>query len=139
MIEKNFPARADQLEAVQSFIADQIKSYPHSRRVDFQICVAVEEIFINIASYAYRSGEGEAVVRCGVKRHPLRVLIQFLDSGEPFNPLLKKDADIKLSAREREIGGLGILMVKKTMDSVEYRYENGQNILTIQKTIEKSV
>lgn len=138
MIERNFPARADQLEAVQTFITDQIKNYPFSKRALFQIRVAVEEIFINIASYAYRSSEGEAVVRCGVEHDPLGILIQFLDRGKPFNPLLKKDADITLSAQERDIGGLGILMVKKAMDNVEYRYENGQNILTIRKTIERS-
>jgi len=75
------------------------------------------------------------VVRCGVEYDPLRISIQFLDRGTPFNPLLKEDADVTLSAEKRGIGGLGILMVKKTMDAVEYRYENGQNILTLRKTI----
>lgn len=135
MIEKTFPARRDQLETVQTFVTEQLKDYPCSSKVDFQLKVAVEEIFVNIASYAYRSGEGEAVVRCGVEYDPLRISIQFLDRGTPFNPLLKEDADVTLSAEKRGIGGLGILMVKKTMDAVEYRYENGQNILTLRKTI----
>ena len=58
-----------------------------------------------------------------------------MDHGRPFNPLEKEDADITLSAEERDIGGLGILMVKKRMDAVDYKYEDGQNILTIQKYI----
>ena len=66
---------------------------------------------------------------------PLQITIQFLDNGKPFNPLAKEDADITLSAEEREIGGLGILMVKKSMDAVEYNYEDGKNILTIKKNI----
>lgn len=66
---------------------------------------------------------------------PLQVTIQFLDNGKPFNPLAKEDADITLSAEARKIGGLGILMVKKSMDAVDYNYEDGKNILTIKKSI----
>ena len=58
-----------------------------------------------------------------------------MDWGKPFNPLEKQDADITLSAEERGIGGLGILMVKKSMDAVDYRYENGENILTLTKIL----
>ena len=65
----------------------------------------------------------------------LQVTIQFVDWGKPFNPLEKQDADITLSAEERGIGGLGILMVKKSMDAVDYRYENGENILTLTKIL----
>ena len=63
------------------------------------------------------------------------MIVQFIDNGKPFDPLAKEDADITLSAEEREIGGLGILMVKKSMDVVEYSYEAGKNILTIKKNI----
>ena len=66
---------------------------------------------------------------------PLQVTIQFLDNGKPFNPLEKEDADITLSAEERDIGGLGILMVKKSMDAVDYEYVDGKNILTIKKNL----
>ena len=136
MAEKIFPAALDQLELVQSFIREQLEGYACSEKVKFQLDVAVEEIFVNIAHYAFRPDQtGEATIRCWVGGSPLQVTIQFLDSGKPFDPLAKKDADITLSAEERGIGGLGILMVKKSMDAVDYAYENGRNVLTIKKTI----
>ena len=136
MAEKIFPASLDQLEQVQSFIAEQLEGHACSGKAKFQLDVAVEEIFVNIARYAFSpERRGEATVRCSVGGSPLQVTIQFLDDGVPFNPLAKKDADITLSAEERGIGGLGILMVKRSMDAVDYTYENGKNILTIQKHI----
>ena len=136
MVERSFPAEPEQLEPVQRFVEEQIERYDCSARVRFQLDVAVEEIFINIAKYAYRPGQaGQAAVRCCVGGDPLQVTIQFQDQGVPFNPLAKEDADITLTAQERQIGGLGILMVKKSMDAVRYSYEDGKNILTIQKNI----
>ncbi len=136
MIEKRFPAALDQLEPVQMFVLSQLKGYAYSERVRAQLDVAVEEIFVNIARYAYPPDQpGWALVRCQVDRDPLRITVQFVDRGVPFNPLLKKDADITLSAEERQIGGLGILMVKRSMDQVDYAYENGCNILTLVKEI----
>ena len=136
MIEKRFPAALDQLEPVQMFVLSQLKGYAYSERVRAQLDVAVEEIFVNIARYAYPPDQpGWALVRCQVDRDPLRITAQFVDRGVPFNPLLKKDADITLSAEERQIGGLGILMVKRSMDQVDYAYENGCNILTLVKEI----
>ena len=128
--------RASFVPPVQRFVEEQIERYDCSARVRFQLDVAVEEIFINIAKYAYRPGQaGQAAVRCCVGGDPLQVTIQFQDQGVPFNPLAKEDADITLTAQERQIGGLGILMVKKSMDAVRYSYEDGKNILTIQKNI----
>ena len=136
MAEQYFPAKLDQLEPVQKFVLDQLRGFPHTERTRAQLDVAVEEIFVNIAHYAYRPEQlGEATVRCCVGGSPLQVTIQFLDNGTPFNPLAKEDADITLSAEERSIGGLGILMVKKSMDAVDYTYEGGKNILTIKKSI----
>ena len=136
MIEKRFPAALDQLEPVQMFVLSQLKGYAYSERVRAQLDVAVEEVFVNIARYAYPPDQpGWALVRCQVDRDPLRITVQFVDRGVPFNPLLKKDADITLSAEERQIGGLGILMVKRSMDQVDYAYENGCNILTLVKEI----
>ena len=136
MVERIFPAEPEQLEPVQRFVEEQIERYDCSARVRFQLDVAVEEIFINIAKYAYRPGQaGQAAVRCCVGGDPLQVTIQFQDQGVPFNPLAKEDADITLTAQERQIGGLGILMVKKSMDAVDYAYEDGKNILTIKKSI----
>ena len=136
MVERIFPATLDQMEQVQTFIDEQLENYDCSAKARFQLDMAVEEIFVNIANYAYLPEQkGEATVRCCVGGSPLRVTIQFLDNGKPFNPLAKEDADITLSAEEREIGGLGILMVKKSMDEVDYAYEDGKNILTIKKSI----
>ena len=136
MAERVFPATDDQLEPVQGFIEEELEPYGCSPKTQFQLAVAVEEIFVNIAHYAYSSEQtGTATVRCCVGGDPLQVTIQFLDSGTPFNPLAKEDADITLSAEERGIGGLGILMVKKSMDAVDYAYEDGKNVLTIKKSI----
>lgn len=136
MAERIFPAEQAQLEPVQNFIGEELERYNCPPKVKFQIDVAVEEIFINIAHYAYHPEQaGTATIRCCVGGDPLQVTIQFLDNGKPFNPLAKEDADITLSAEERSIGGLGILMVKKSMDAVDYAYENGSNVLTIKKSI----
>lgn len=137
MVERIFPAQQDQLEQVQRFVEEQVEQYECPDKVKFQLAVAVEEIFVNIAHYAYHPEQaGTATIRCCVGGDPLQVTIQFLDNGKPFNPLAKEDADITLSAEDRRIGGLGILMVKKSMDAVDYTYENGSNILTIKKSIE---
>ena len=136
MSERIFPATLDQLEQVQALIAEQMEGYPCSGKARFHLDVAVEEIFVNIAHYAFSPEQhGEATVRCCVGGSPLQVTIQFLDRGKPFNPLAKEDADTTLSAEERDIGGLGILMVKKSMDAVDYAYQDGRNILTIKKSI----
>ena len=135
MVERTFAATLDQMEQVQAFVDEQLEQHGCSAKAKFQLDVAVEEIFVNIAHYAYHPVVGEATVRCCVGGSPLRVTIQFLDHGKPFNPLEKEDADTSLPAEERDIGGLGILMVKKSMDLVNYTYEDGMNILTIQKNI----
>ena len=99
------------------------------------ICVAVEEIFVNIASYAYPDGDGNASLSFGFDENERLMTLIIKDNGVPFNPLEKAEPDITLSADEREIGGLGIFITKKTMDTVSYAYENGENILTMTKKI----
>ena len=89
----------------------------------------------NIAHYAYYPKEGTATVRVEVLEEPLAVVITFIDNGVPYDPLKNADPDITLSAEEREIGGLGIYMVKKSMDDIFYEYRDGQNILKIRKKI----
>ena len=100
-----------------------------------QIDIAIDELFGNIAHYAYNPDIGEATVRVEVTKEPLAVIITFIDNGVPYDPLAKADPDTTLSADERAIGGLGIFMVKKTMDDITYEYKNGQNILTIKKSL----
>ncbi len=127
------PAALEKLETVQAFIATELEAVDCPMKAEIQIQVAVEEIYINIARYAYYPKVGEVTVICTVGGDPLQVTIQFLDRGKPFNPLAREEVDTTLSAEEREIGGLGILMVKKSMDAVSYAYRNGVNILTIKK------
>lgn len=135
MKELVVPAEMKELDHVQQFIAQQLEAVDCPPKAQFQIEIAVEEIFVNIVSYAYRPEVGEATIRCEVNEETLQVIIEFQDHGKRFDPLAKKDADTSEEALLGREGGLGILMVKKSMDEVSYRYENGQNILTICKTL----
>ena len=128
-------ATLDNLEVVQNFVSEELESQGCSMKVMMQIEIAVEEIYVNIVHYAYNPEIGKATIRCEVTDNPMQVIIQFLDAGVPFDPLAKEDADITLSAEEREIGGLGIFMVKKSMDEVSYEYKEGKNVLTIRKVL----
>jgi len=135
MKELIVPARVDQLDAVLDFISGELAAAGCPTRARTQLAVAAEEIFVNIANYAYQPGEGPAAVRVEILDQPPRATLQFRDSGAPYDPLAKADPDITLSAEQRDIGGLGIYMVKKSMDEVAYAHQDGQNILTIVKNI----
>lgn len=128
-------ATVDNLEVVQDFVREELEKQECSMKVMMQIEIAVEEIYVNIVHYAYNPSVGKATIRCEVTDNPMQVMIQFLDSGKPFDPLAKEDADITLSADERDIGGLGIFMVKQSMDEVNYEYKDGKNVLTIKKVL----
>ena len=129
------PAKTEELDRVYDFVEGQLESFDCPMRTLFQRRLAIEEIFINIASYAYAPKEGEAEVRCTVLENPLRVELQFLDGGTPFDPLAREEADTSPEGLMNREGGLGILLVKKTMDEVEYAYEDGRNVLTIRKNL----
>lgn len=128
-------ATVENLERVIAFVEEILSGVSCPIKAKMQIDVAVEEIYINIASYAYAPGTGTAKISVELPEDPASVEITFDDSGVPYNPLTKPDPDITLSAEEREIGGLGIFMTKKTMDDVTYEYREGHNILTIKKYI----
>ena len=129
------PAKPERLDEITAFVDEELEAYDCPMNVQLQIELAIEEIFVNISSYAYHPVDGVAEVRCEVLQDPLRVVIQFLDGGKPYDPLAREDADISQEALEEREGGLGILLVKKTMDDVQYAYENGKNILTILKKL----
>ena len=133
--ELEIEALAENLPAVQSFVEEHLDTTDCPMKGRMQIMVAVEEIFINIASYAYRPETGKATVRVEVTGEPVSVTITFVDHGIPYDPLAKEDPDTGLSAEDREIGGLGIFMTKQIMDDVAYEYKDGQNILTLRKTL----
>ena len=128
-------AVVENLDEVIAFVAKRLENYGCEHRTLMQIRLAVEEIFVNISSYAYDPAVGPAEVRCEVLEDPMRVIIQFLDGGKPFDPLAKEDADTSEEALMSRVGGLGILLVKETMDDVSYEYKDGRNVLTILKNL----
>ena len=135
MTEMKVRASVDNLNQVLAFVDTELEKLECPIRAQMQIDVAVEELFVNIASYAYAPGEGDAVIRVESTSDPKTVSITFLDRGIPYDPLAKPDPDVTLSAAERAIGGLGIFMAKKSMDEMKDAYRDGQNILTIMKKL----
>ena len=133
MKELEIEALTENLPQVLAFIDEQLEAADCPMKIQIQIDIAVEEIFVNIAHYAYAPETGKAMVRIETLADPPSVDITFIDNGVPYDPLAKADPDITLSAEERQIGGLGIFMVKKSMDDVKYEYLDGHNILTLKK------
>ena len=127
-------AKRENAEQVMSFVDAQLEAHDCCIRSKTQLDIAVDELFTNIASYAYGGATGEAVIEMEFPEGFAE--ITFRDWGTPYNPLARPDPDVTLSAEEREIGGLGIYMVKKSMDAVSYRYEDGQNVLTIRRKLQ---
>ena len=135
MAELTIAATVENIEVVTDFVNEQLEAFDCPMKAQMQIDIAIDELFGNIAHYAYNPEIGDATVRVEVIEDPLAVVITFIDKGVPYDPLAKDDPDITLSAEERQIGGLGIFMVKKTMDEITYEYKEGQNILKIRKNI----
>ena len=135
MQEMTIPATVENIEKVTDFVNVQLDNIDCPPKAQMQIDIAIDELFGNIAHYAYNPETGPATVRVEVTEKPISVVITFIDHGVPYDPLKKADPDITKSAEDREIGGLGIFMVKKTMDEITYEYKDGQNILRIRKDI----
>ncbi|MDO4983273.1 MAG: ATP-binding protein [Eubacteriales bacterium] len=132
-VARVFPAKLEQLDDVLAFAEERMDECGFSMKTVMQVSLALEEAFVNVASYAYPDSEGEAELSAVSDDEELTFILS--DSGLPFDPTDKEDPDITLPAEERGVGGLGILMVKKIMDEVGYRYENGRNVLTMKKKI----
>ena len=135
MKEMTLPAVVVYIAQVTDFVYAQLEEIGCPMKAQVQIDIAIDELFGNIAQYAYNPETGPATVRVEVSDAPISVTITFMDHGVPYDPLQKEDPDITLSAEERGSGGLGIFMVKKTMDEITYEYKDGQNILRIRKDI----
>ena len=135
MKELTLEATLENIPQVTAWIDEALEALDCSMKAQMQIDVAIDELFGNIAHYAYPNGTGSATVRFDFDASTRTASIAFMDSGTPFDPLQKADPDVTLSVEEREVGGLGIFLVKKTMDNLTYRFENGMNILTIYKHI----
>ena len=131
MTERIFPAEIDELAAVIAFLEEELDKAEASPKLVVTLSVALEELFVHVAHYAYPDSKGTAKIEIDTSGDS--VVIRLTDSGIPFDPLAKPDPDVTESAEKRKIGGLGIYMVKKSMDSISYQRQDGKNILTISK------
>ena len=135
MTKQTFPAKIEALSDILGFVDRMLELYECPMKTQIAICVAIEEVFVNVARYAYDDGNGDMTLGIDFEEESRTIIFKMTDKGVPFDPLKNPDPDITLSAEEREIGGLGIFIAKKTMDKLIYAYENGENILTMIKNI----
>lgn len=133
MKELTVPALVENLPTVTDFVDGVLESIGCPMKVQFQIDVVIDEIFSNICFYAYAPETGDATVQIDADEEKRCITLRFSDRGKPFNPLNGADPDISLNLEDRESGGLGVFLVKKSMDDVSYDYRDGKNILTMKK------
>lgn len=133
MKELTLRATVENILTVTAFAEEYLESLDLPLKAIMEINIAIDELFGNIAQYAYGETTGSVTVQFEAYENPRSVAITFIDSGVPYNPLSKEDPDITLSAEERKIGGLGVYMVKKSMDAISYEYKDKKNILKIRK------
>ncbi len=133
MNELTVEATPENIEVITAFVDEQLERYDCPMKAQAQIDIAIDELFGNIVRYAYHPEVGSATVQVEVVNEPLAVVITFIDQGKPYDPLAKEDPNVTLSAEEREVGGLGIYIVKKSMNAITYEYKDGRNILKIRK------
>ena len=123
----------DNLQTVIDFATENLEKRDCPMKVSMQLELVIEEIFVNIASYAYHPEIGAATFCMSFEENPSAVLMTFIDGGKPYNPLEHDDPDTTLDIDERDIGGLGIFLVKKNTDALAYEYADGKNILRVKK------
>lgn len=133
MVEKSFEAKTENLSQVLEFLEGELEKYDCDMKIITSLSIVIEELFVNVALYAYPGGSGQATLKLDLIGKDLLMIL--VDKGIEFNPLSKKDPDITLKAEDREIGGLGIFMVKKTMDEMSYERKDNMNILSMKKRI----
>ena len=135
MRELALPATVENIETVTDFVNEYLDEVGCSMKVQMQVAVVIDEIFSNIAHYAYAPSVGDVTVSVAANKETKVLMLSFADRGVAYNPLVKEDPDVTLSAEERQIGGMGIFMVKKLMDDITYEYVEGRNVLTVWKKI----
>ena len=135
MREITLDATVENIDVAIKFINDELIKLSCSEDNISLIDIAIDEIFGNIARYAYPSQNGIVTIKFDTINEAKTVEISFIDEGIEYNPLDKEDPDVTLSLDEREIGGLGIYIVKNSMDDVNYEYVDNKNILQIVKKI----
>lgn len=126
-----FAANIETVPEMMEYVTEHIEGF--SPKIAYDLTLVCEEILVNIASYSYPNGDGELAIRWENDAENHRLMISFEDSGIPFNPMLREEPDLKVPMKERKIGGLGIMMVRKLMDEVQYSCANGKNTLVITK------
>lgn len=127
--EMTVAATIENVNTVTDFVNEQLEAADCPMKLQMQIAVVIDELFSNIAFYAYAPGTGDATVRIEIENSV--ATLTFIDSGKPYDPLAKEDPDVTLSTEERKIGGLGIFMVKKMATDVRYEYKDGHNVLDV--------
>ena len=133
MNELKIEAKAENMAHVLAFVDECLEKLKCPMKIQMQIDIAVEALFINVASYAYVPDTGDVMLQ--IDSDGESIFVTFIDSGVRFDPLARPDPDVTLAAEKRQIGGLGIYMVKKSMDEMKYQRVDGQNILTIRKSM----
>ena len=136
MIKKRFNPIKDKSSEIIEYLMSS-PDIPQDENLRFKLRLSIEEAVDNVVRYAYDGGIGWLEAGTKIDDNLTILTIELRDAGTPFNPLEREDPDITLTAPEREIGGLGIFLCKKMMDSISYRYENGNNVLTMTKKLEK--
>mgnify|MGYP002678236108 FL=1 len=134
MKELTVEAIVEQIETVTEFVNAELEKLDCPMKARIQLDIAIDEIVSNIAYYAYGEKTGTVTVRIEALQKENGVQLMFLDSGVPYDPLTRQDPDISAEIEERKEGGLGIFLVRKTMDDMKYEYKDGQNCLTIRKS-----
>lgn len=126
-------ATVENLPKVTDFIIESLEEMNCKPRIMMQMELVIEELFVNVAHYAYTPNVGNCTVQKEFEENPRGISVTFIDSGIPYNPLEHKDPDTSLGVEEREIGGLGIFLVKKNVDKISYEHKDGQNVLRLTK------
>ena len=126
-------ATVENLERVTDFIIESLEERNCKPKIIMQMELVIEELFVNVAHYAYKPNVGQCTVQKEIEENPRAISITFIDSGMPYNPLEHDDPDTSLGVEEREIGGLGIFLVKKNVDKISYEHKDGQNVLRLTK------
>ena len=133
MEQLTIEAKVENLSTVTKFIIESLEELNCKPKILMQMELVIEELFVNVASYAYKPNIGICTVQKILEDNPRSITVTFIDSGVPYNPLKKEDPDTSLGVEEREIGGLGIFLVKKNVDDITYEHKDGQNVLTFKK------
>lgn len=130
---KEYKAEDAELENISTFVSTYLEERDASMSFMFKVQLAIEEVFVNISHYAYENepDEDKKKVRFGIREQDNVFTFVFEDEGVEFNPLLREEVDVTAQEDSDKVGGLGIFIVKKNMDTVDYQRDNNKNVLTL--------